>query len=92
MIKFLCILVLPVVLAGCAAPITMASLALSGFSIAITGKTISDHAISAIAQEDCAMWRIVEQSPVCREPQLAAEAPAATTLAAASPPATTSSP
>ncbi len=83
MIKFLCVLALPVVLAGCE-PMTMASLALSGISIATTGKSISDHAISAIAQEDCAMWRIIRGSPMCREPQPAAGAPPAMTLVAAS--------
>lgn len=62
----------------------MASLAISGASMATTGKSISDHAISAIAQRDCAVWRIIQGSPICRAPEPAAGTAAAISLAAAS--------
>jgi hypothetical protein len=63
---------------------SMASLAISGASMATTGKSVSDHAISAVAQRDCRMWRIIQGSPICREPEPAAGTTAAITLAAAS--------
>jgi hypothetical protein len=32
-----------------------------------TGKSVSDHAISAAAKKDCAVWRVVKDEEVCRE-------------------------
>lgn len=54
-------------LAGCALPpvITLASLAASGASYATTGKSTSDHAISAVVGEDCALHRIFGDEAVC---------------------------
>lgn len=63
---------------------SLASLAISGASMATTGKSISDHAISAIAQKDCAVWRIIQGSPICRAPEPEAGTTAAISLAAAS--------
>ena len=47
--------------------VTFASWALGGITYAVSGKTISDHAISSITQEDCAVLRILQNQPVCRE-------------------------
>lgn len=60
-------LVLPFLLAGCALPpvVTVASLVADGVSYATTGKGTTDHAISAIADEDCALLRPVEGKPMC---------------------------
>lgn len=60
-------LLLPLFLAGCAIPpaVTVASLVLDGVSFVTTGKGTADHAISAIAQEDCALLRAVGSKPVC---------------------------
>ena len=60
-------LVLPLFLAGCALPpaVTVASLVLDGVSYISTGKSSTDHAISAIAHEDCALLRVVDDKPIC---------------------------
>ena len=60
-------LLLPLFLAGCALPpaITVASLALSGASYATTGKSTTDHAISAVVGEDCALHRVVDEEGMC---------------------------
>ena len=60
-------LLLPLFLAGCALPpvISVASLALSGASYATTGKSTSDHALSAIVGEDCALHRAVGDDDIC---------------------------
>ena len=53
-------------LAGCVAPpiITYASAALDGVSFVATGKSVGDHALSAMVDEDCALLRAVtEQAP-----------------------------
>ncbi|MDH3240815.1 MAG: hypothetical protein OEO83_09120 [Alphaproteobacteria bacterium] len=61
------ILVVPFLLAGCAVPpaLTLASLAADGVSYVATGKSTTDHAISAIAQEDCALVRAVKEEAIC---------------------------
>jgi len=61
------ILLLPVVLGACALPpaITIASVAFDGMSLAATEKTTSDHVLSALAQNDCALWRIVTSAGIC---------------------------
>lgn len=60
-------LLLPLFLAGCALPpvISVASLALSGASYATTGKSTSDHAISAFVGEDCALHRVANNEDIC---------------------------
>ncbi len=52
---------------GCALPIPfqIASWAASGFSYATTGKSISDHAVSAVAEKDCALHRIALGENIC---------------------------
>ncbi len=59
-------------LAGCAMPpaVSIASFALDGISYLATGKSVSDHALSIVTQQDCAMWRLVKEGDpraVCRE-------------------------
>ena len=61
-------LVLPLLfLTGCAIPpaVTVASLLLDGVSYVSTGKSTADHAISAFANEDCALLRAVEGKDIC---------------------------
>ena len=72
-------------LGGCAAPpaYTFVSFALDGVSIIATGKTVSDHALSAAVEKDCAMWRLLGEQDikvVCRE--YADESETAITVAA----------
>jgi len=54
-------------LSGCAVPtaVTIASFAADGVSYIATGKSTTDHALSIIAQEDCAMMRVLEEKAIC---------------------------
>jgi sporulation related protein len=58
----------PILLSGCAIPpaITIASYVLDGVSYAATGKSVSDHGISAVAGRDCATFRILKGENPCR--------------------------
>ncbi len=60
-------LLLPLLLTGCALPpvVTVASLVADGVSFVTTGKSTTDHAISALADEDCALLRVVDERPIC---------------------------
>ncbi|MDH3335767.1 MAG: hypothetical protein OEL50_03895 [Rhodospirillaceae bacterium] len=62
---------LVVALSGCLAlppAIQIASLALDGFSYMSTGKSVSDHAISAFANKDCAVHRALKDvNGICIE-------------------------
>lgn len=62
-------LALPIGLGGCGAPVAfqVASLAADGVSYLATGKSVFDHGLSAVAEEDCAMLRIVTEGQVCRD-------------------------
>ena len=55
-----------VALSGCGIPpmITVASLMLDFASYGATGKTVTDHALSAVLQKDCALLRGLK-GPVC---------------------------
>ena len=61
------ILLVPFFVAGCALPpaLTLASFAADGVSYVATGKSTTDHALSALAQEDCALVRAVKEEPIC---------------------------
>ena len=49
-----------------------ASFALDGISFAATGKTMTDHALSAMVEQDCAMSRALNGEAICsRDAQLA---------------------
>ncbi len=59
-------------LTGCILPpaISYASMALDGVSYVATGKSVSDHALSAAVAKDCAVWRVVSEQgveAVCQE-------------------------
>lgn len=57
------------VLGGCFLPasVQIASLFADGVSLAATDKTLSDHGLSAVNKQDCALWRIVNGEDVCRD-------------------------
>ncbi len=63
------LVIFPLILAGCGLPpaVTIVSYALDGVSFLSTGKSVGDHALSAVTQKDCAMWRVVKDELVCRE-------------------------
>jgi hypothetical protein len=66
--KLLAIL-FPLVLTGCGLPpaITIISYAFDGMSLISTGKTVSDHALSIAMEQDCRVWRVVNEQSVCRD-------------------------
>ena len=51
---------------GCVAPplVTVAMFAADGMSLATTGKSMTDHALSLVVQRDCAVWRVVAERNV----------------------------
>ena len=54
---------------GCALPlpIVIAGYAADGISVAASDKTLTDHALSAVADEDCALWRVVTDEDICMD-------------------------
>jgi hypothetical protein len=56
-------------LLGCAAPatVTVASVAADGASYAASGKSLSDHAMSAVSDEDCRALGAPKNGVLCRE-------------------------
>lgn len=54
-------------LTGCALPpaVTVASFVADAVSYVATGKSPTDHAISAVAREDCALLRVVRGEAIC---------------------------
>lgn len=67
--KSLAMIGLPILLGGCGLPpaLTAASWALDGVSYLVSGKSVTDHAISEVASQDCALFRIVQDRDVCEE-------------------------
>jgi hypothetical protein len=66
----LCLTALALPLSGCFLPpvVSIASLALDVGSYAVSGKTMTDHGISLVADEDCALVRVFE-GEVCEDHQ-----------------------
>jgi hypothetical protein len=64
-------LALPLLLSGCALPPVVGAVAylLDGASYVGTGKSMSDHALSEVAGEDCAMWRLLKGELICQGPK-----------------------
>ena len=54
-------------LSGCALPpaLMVASYSADIVSYAATGKTVTDHAYSAVARSDCSFMRILHDKPIC---------------------------
>ena len=57
-----------VLLGACAMPMPLrvASWALDGIAYLTTEKSVTDHGISLVAQQDCALWRGVTGEQICR--------------------------
>ncbi len=55
-------------LTGCGVPVavSVASYAADGASFLSTGRSVTDHGISILLQEDCALFRAVKGQPVCK--------------------------
>lgn len=45
--------------------VTIASYAADGVSFLVSGKSLTDHAISEVADRDCAMWRLIKMENPC---------------------------
>lgn len=59
---------LPLALGGCLPiPISIASSAIAGVSYLTSGKSTTDHVLSATMEQDCALTRPVFGEPVCRD-------------------------
>jgi hypothetical protein len=58
----------PLLLSGCAIPpaISIASYVIDGISYAATGKSVTDHGISAATGRDCATWRLIKGENPCK--------------------------
>ena len=46
-------------------PAQLASLVVQGITLAATDKTVTDHGISMVTGQDCALWRGIKGQPVC---------------------------
>lgn len=55
-------------IAGCVLPpaFTIASFVAGGASLVGTGKTVTDHAISLLADKDCRVWRVLTAKRICQ--------------------------
>lgn len=62
-------LVFTVSLSGCALPVgvTVATWAADGWSLLATNKSIIDHGISFVAEQDCALWRVFSDDAICSD-------------------------
>jgi hypothetical protein len=60
---------LALLLSGCALPpaVTVVSFAADLASLGETGKTITDHGISLMAQKDCALMRVFSKTSICKD-------------------------
>lgn len=67
--KITATLLLPLFISGCAVPsaLTLAGYAVESASYMKTGKTVSDHAVSAIAGGDCQLLHGVTKGQVCKD-------------------------
>ncbi len=61
-------LVVPLAGCGLPTPVSIASFVLDIGSYAVSGKTTTDHAMSALTGEDCAVIRVLEGDP-CSSPE-----------------------
>jgi hypothetical protein len=63
--SFTCLFAL-FLLSGCAT-LNIVSFGLSGISFITTGKSLSDHALSAVTDQDCAIHRFIFNESMCRQ-------------------------
>ena len=67
--KLLPVLAITLLLSGCSLPLSvqLASWALDGISYVATGKSVTDHGISMVVDQDCALLRGITEGSICRE-------------------------
>ena len=63
------IVALSLLITGCGAPpvFEMVYYGIQGVSLAVSGKSVGDHAISAMMDQDCAVFRIVRGETICQD-------------------------
>jgi len=55
-------------LSGCAAPIIITGVGLTGVAVQeTTGKGLADHAVSTVNDQDCKIARAFNNQPVCQD-------------------------
>jgi len=67
-VRFVLLGALVALVTGCVLPpaVTIGSYAADGLSYLITGKSVTDHALSEVVGEDCATWRLIKLENPCR--------------------------
>ncbi len=77
------IILFPLLLSACAVPsaLTLAGYAVESASYMKTGKTVSDHAVSAVAGRDCQLLHGVTKGKVCKDQKRSGKALAKTRVA-----------
>ncbi|GAB6053115.1 hypothetical protein JCM17960_19350 [Magnetospira thiophila] len=65
--KVVVVVALPLLVGGCALPMSVriASWAVDGISYLATEKSLTDHMLSAVTNQDCAVWRTLQGNDVC---------------------------
>src|SRR5579863_4868847 len=83
------LLALPILVSGCALPpaVVIASYAADGVSYISSGKSLEDHGLSAVMDQDCALHRVLMEKPICSDFK-----PTDVTASAGSPPDGTAAP
>jgi hypothetical protein len=61
-------LAVPILLSGCAAaPLVVTGIGIGSVAVTeTTGRTATDHAVSAVAQQDCRVGRALRDEPMCQ--------------------------
>lgn len=61
-------LVIPIVLSGCATPLVLTGFSVGGVAVSeTTGKSITDHTVSAVNGQDCRVSRMFKDQAVCQD-------------------------
>jgi hypothetical protein len=65
----LLVLCLPLMTTACGVPLVVSAVSYGadGASLAATGKSSTDHLLSMVSEQDCALWRLLKNKPVCHE-------------------------
>ena len=74
--KLALIIFLGTTVGGCAAlpvPVQIASWALDGLSVITTQKSLTDHGLSMVSNQDCAIWRGFTEGEICRDSSIEVE-------------------
>jgi hypothetical protein len=68
-VKRVLILALPLLIAGCGGPpvFELVYYGIQGVSLATSGRSVGDHAISAMMDQDCVVFRIVKGDSICHD-------------------------